>query len=157
MQRCCKNSQSVLIVVNMQEIYNILGKIKTENRRLTQARVGILKAITQTAKPIEKKELSKWLRKNRIRVDRSTVYRQLRYLIKRKFLNKFQLESGKIYYELAGEHHHHLVCIRCKEISNIKLDNCLKGFEDEVAKNEDFKVLGHSLEFYGVCKSCSKQ
>lgn len=140
----------------MQEIYNILGKIKTENRRLTQARVGILKAVMLAAKPLELKNINGILRKNRVRVDRSTVYRQLRYLINRKFLNKFQLEGGKVYYELAGEHHHHLVCIRCKQIANIKLDGCLKDFEQECAKNQEFKVLGHSLEFYGLCKSCSK-
>ena len=140
----------------MQEIYNILGKIKTENRRLTQARVGILKAVSLAAKPLELKNINGILRKNRVRVDRSTVYRQLRYLIGRKFLNKFQLEGGKVYYELAGEHHHHLVCIRCKQIANIKLDSCLKDFEQECEKNQEFKVLGHSLEFYGLCKACSK-
>jgi len=140
----------------MQEIYNILGKIKTENRRLTLARVGILKAVALAAKPLELKNINRLLRKNRILVDRSTVYRQLRYLINRHFLNKFQLEGGKIYYELAGEHHHHLICIRCKQIANVKFDDCLKNFESEFEKNQEFKVLGHSLEFYGLCKSCSK-
>jgi len=146
----------MLIEVNMQEIYNILGRIKTENRRLTQARVGILKAITLAAKPLELKNINGILRKNRVRVDRSTIYRQLRYLIGRKFLNKFQLEGGKVYYELAGEHHHHLICIRCKRIASVKLDDCLKIFENEFEKNQEFKVLGHSLEFYGLCKSCAK-
>jgi len=50
----------------MQEIYNILGKIKTENRRLTQARVGILKAVSLAAKPLELKNINGILRKNRL-------------------------------------------------------------------------------------------
>jgi len=100
----------------MQKIYKIMGKIKTENRRLTAARVGILKALMQSEDtPLSDKDLKKWLRKNRIRVDRTTVWRQLKYLISKNYISRFQLESGKVYYELAGEHHHHLICIRCKK------------------------------------------
>ena len=138
----------------MQEIYDILGKIKVENRRVTRARLGILKAVFEAKKPVENRLISRWLRKNRIRVDRSTVYRQLRYLTQKKFLNKFQIQSGKIFYEPTKSHHHHLICLRCKEMINVALDNCLKTFEDNFSKVNEFKVLGHSLEFYGICKAC---
>jgi len=37
-----------------------------------------LKAITLAAKPLELKNINGILRKNRVRVDRSTIYRQLR-------------------------------------------------------------------------------
>jgi len=48
----------------MQKIYKIMGKIKTENRRLTAARVGILKALMQSEDtPLSDKDLKKWLRK----------------------------------------------------------------------------------------------
>jgi len=141
----------------MQEIYEILGKIKTQNRRVTRARLGILKAIFEAKKPIEIKNIKKWLRKNRIRVDRSTVYRQLRYLTSKKFLNKFQIASGRIYFEPAKGHCHHLVCIRCKDIKDISLENCLKGQEQKIMTGCGFKVLGHTLEIYGLCKNCQQK
>jgi Fur family ferric uptake transcriptional regulator len=75
--------------------------------------------------------------------------------MEKKFLNRFQLESGKIYYELFGEHHHHLVCLRCKQIADVKVDGCRENFEQLFLKNSDFKVLGHSLEFYVICKECA--
>lgn len=139
----------------MEDIYSILGKIKTENRRLTKTRIGILKAFFQLEKPLETRQIRKWLSKNRIKVDRTTIYRQLRYLTAKKFLNKFQLEGGKKYYELAQEHHHHLVCVRCKEIRNIAIADCLAGFEKELAAQKNFKILGHTFEFYGLCSKCA--
>jgi len=140
----------------MQKIYKIMGKIKTENRRLTAARVGILKALMQAEdKPLSDKDLKKWLRKNRIRVDRTTVWRQLKYLISKNYISRFQLESGKVYYELAGEHHHHLICIRCKKIANIQLDSVEKDLA-VVDKDKNFRVLGHTLELYGLCRACAR-
>jgi Fe2+ or Zn2+ uptake regulation protein len=138
----------------MQEIYDILGRIKTQNRRVTRARLGILKAVFEAKKPVQNKDIQKWLRKNRIRVDRSTVYRQLRYLTAKKFLNKFQIASGKIYFEPAKGHCHHLVCIRCKSITDIAFADCSKTQEEKILSEHGFKVLGHTLEFYGVCKTC---
>jgi len=133
-----------------------MGKIKTENRRLTAARVGILKALMQAEdKPLSDKDLKKWLRKNRIRVDRTTVWRQLKYLISKNYISRFQLESGKVYYELAGEHHHHLICIRCKKIANIQLDSVEKDLA-VVDKDKNFRVLGHTLELYGLCRACAR-
>jgi len=140
----------------MQKIYKIMGKIKTENRRLTAARVGILKALMQAEdKPLSDKDLKKWLRKNHIRVDRTTVWRQLKYLISKNYISRFQLESGKVYYELAGEHHHHLICIRCKKIANIQLDSVEKDLA-AVDKDKNFRVLGHTLELYGLCRACAR-
>ncbi len=141
----------------MDDLYTLLGKIKTENRRLTKTRVGILKALFEFKKPRELKDLKRWLKKNRIRVDRSTVYRQLGFLINKRFVNKFRLDSGRTYYELAGEHHHHLVCVRCKKIEDIELDNCLQNFAPVIVKQRGFKLLGHTYEFYGVCASCANK
>lgn len=141
----------------MDDFYSILGKIKTENRRLTKTRVGILKALFEFKKPYEFKQIKRWLGRNRVKVDRSTIYRQLHYLVSKKFITKFQLASGKKYYELTGKHHHHLSCIRCKEIKNVALENCLANFEEKLAKLNGFKVLGHSFEFYGLCAECAKK
>lgn len=138
----------------MDNLYSILGKIKTENRRLTRTRIGILKSLFEAKQPLESKQIKKWLKKNGVNVDRTTIYRQLRYLVSKKFLNKFQLESGRIYFELSQDHHHHLVCLRCQNIQNVALDDCADRFAPHLLKQNKFKVLGHSLEFYGLCQNC---
>ena len=141
----------------MDDLYSILGKIKTENRRLTQTRIGILKALFEFKKPLETKQINKWLSRNRIRVDRTTVYRQLRYLASKNFLNKFQVASGKKYYELTQDHHHHLVCLRCQKIQNVAMTECPAQSAEKKLNPVNFKILGHSLEFYGLCDKCAPQ
>jgi Fur family ferric uptake transcriptional regulator len=140
----------------MQEVYEILGRIKTDNRRMTRARVGILKTIFDAKKPLEAREIKKLLRKNHVQVDRSTVYRQLRYLTSKKFLEKFQIASGKTYFEPTRSHHHHLICVRCKKMLDVALDNCLKTWESMFAEQHGFQITGHTLDFYGICGECKK-
>jgi Fur family ferric uptake transcriptional regulator len=62
--------------------------------------------------------------------------------------------SGTDYYEIPKNHHHHLICLRCKYIEMIEISDHLKKQEKQIAKQNKFTIINHSLEFYGYCHKC---
>ena len=53
-------------------------------------------------------------------------------------------------------HHHHLICSDCGKV--IDFTDCdLGDLERRLAKETNFKINGHLLEFLGQCHQCSKK
>jgi Fur family transcriptional regulator, ferric uptake regulator len=80
-----------------------------------------------------------------------TVYRTLGLLSGLGLVRRLDLGDGPRY-ELAEDHHHHLICEGCGEIT--EFERCaldLRGFPDI---GDEFQVSAHSLEVYGTCSDC---
>jgi Fur family ferric uptake transcriptional regulator len=85
----------------------------------------------------------------------TTVYRSLDSLVELGLVQQVDLGDGEKRYELVkpGEHHHHLVCDRCK--SSVHLDQCLvEDFDEAVTKKYGFEIRAHVLEIFGLCRNC---
>lgn len=85
----------------------------------------------------------------------TTVYRSLESLVGLGLVQAVDFGDGEKRYELVqpGEHHHHLVCQRCKK--SVHLDQCLvEELEEGVRKKYGFEVRSHILEIFGTCKHC---
>jgi len=85
----------------------------------------------------------------------TTVYRSLESLVGIGMVQSVELGDGEKRFELVepGEHHHHLVCERCKEC--IHLEKCfVEEIEAAVRSRYGFEITNHILELFGVCKKC---
>ena len=51
--------------------------------------------------------------------------------------------------------HHHLICTRCNAVIEVE-DDLLEELEDRIGKEYEFKIVDHSLQFFGICKQCQK-
>lgn len=51
-------------------------------------------------------------------------------------------------------HHHHLICLECNSIIKVEMENHLEKQEQKLAKKNKFKIVNHSLDFYGYCHKC---
>ena len=101
------------------------------------------------------------LRKNDSSIGIATVYRNLELLCKLEILTKMEFGDGCNRYELNTgnpkvHHHHHLICLKCKKITEFKGD-FLEHLETEIAKKSGFKVINHELKIFGYCKDCQNQ
>ena len=94
----------------------------------------------------------------------TTVYRTLELLTQLGYVQKFEFGDGKARYEMIshneGErHHHHLVCVKCKNIIdytdyvNEELD-FLQKTENALSQKFHFKIHNHMIRFYGLCEKC---
>lgn len=124
--------------------------------RNTPIRNALLNVLAQNKKPLTPQEILSGLEKKGIKANKTTVYRQIESLLEYKILNEVNLADRSKRYELSDEHghHHHLVCLECGNIEDVELPEDLKKQEQLVWKKTKFKVLQHSLEFFGICKKC---
>ena len=133
----------------------LLAKVRTRGGRLTKTRIAILSGFLVATKPLSPLEIISYLEDEKIKVNKTTVYRELNFLLENNLIREVRLLEGKAaLYELSNEHRHHLICLKCHQIKNLPADHQLCQQEKLINQQTDFKVLDHSLEFYGLCKKC---
>ncbi len=122
--------------------------------RATTQRVALLRALSRATKPQSVEALTRTLRGE---LDIATAYRTLGTFVEAGLVRQVELSAGRALYEMAGEHHHHVVCTTCDRIEDV--DVCLpEAFSTTVRKASGFaSVREHTLEFFGICKPCARK
>ena len=84
-----------------------------------------------------------------------TVYRNLDILVKQGQVRKIETSGGKARYDGDLNNHYHLRCVECGSIEDI-YDLSFMEMHPDTVESKNFKILGHKLEFYGICRKCKK-
>ena len=131
--------------------------------RWTAPREAILDLLQRTSKHMSAKEIYASLYRIYPGIGLTTIYRTLDLLDRKGLINKFTFGDGQSRFELKSEekkeHHHHIICSKCGKIIDYSdfLEEELelvRKTEKQLSKKYDFKVLGHNIEFYGLCEKC---
>ncbi len=129
------------------------AQLKSGGLKITPARLAVLDVFKHAKKPLSVKELAKLL--TGPDPDIVTLYRNLEVLEKLGLLQPIQLQDQQVRYELAGDHHHHLVCEVCGKVVDVK-DCDFGSLPKGVIKKSGFATVNrHSLEFFGTCSNCA--
>ncbi len=82
----------------------------------------------------------------------ATVYNTLETLRRRGELLELTIDPARKRFDPNPEPHHHLICVRCKQIVDIhaSFDLAIPGRD-----RAEFNLLGNHVEFYGICRCCS--
>jgi Fur family ferric uptake transcriptional regulator len=131
----------------------ITNTIRSPIGRLTKTKKAIIDFLSGSRCLLAKAELVEKLKTKKINPDRSTIYRELQFLTKNNIIIKNTI-AGVDYYEIPQDHHHHLVCMTCNSISKVEIGKHLEKQEKQIAKQNKFNIINHSLEFYGYCQKC---
>jgi Fur family ferric uptake transcriptional regulator len=119
------------------------GGVKT-----TKNRLAVLDVLLQKQKPFSVLEIKDRLKNTNI----VTIYRVLDLLVKSKIVSRVMVSENSVKFEYVKNHHHHLVCTSCGYIEDVQL--CPVATIN-IKTNKNFtQILGHSLEFFGICKAC---
>ena len=87
----------------------------------------------------------------------ATVYRVLTQFEQAGIVVKHHFETGKAVYELnQGDHHDHIVCIHCGQVTEF-YDPELEKIQEKIADRNGYTIIDHALYLYGVCKNCQKR
>ncbi len=134
-----------------KDIENILRK---RGFRATDGRVLLIDALSKCRAPETIEKITKLVSRF---LDAANVYRALEAFEKVGIVRRTDFHDGKTYYELAFDrhHHHHIVCTKCGKIEDVK--GCSPKLEKSIlANSKSFSSINsHSLEFFGICKSCA--
>ncbi len=136
----------------------ILQLLKQKNARLTKTRLAVLNIFSQKHKPLSVAEILLYLEKSGLTVNKTTVYREMEFLIKKDIVSTVFLDEKHTKYELNLEHHHHLVCRSCGNIEEVEMKEIEKLFpiiERKLKQKKKFTNIAHNLEFFGICEKCS--
>jgi Fur family ferric uptake transcriptional regulator len=128
------------------ELEGIIGKIRGRGFKATPQRVAVLEAIRA-----ERHQSLERIRSRCPGVGLVTVYRTLDLLSELRLVRRLDLGDGPRY-ELAEDHHHHLICEECGSVAEFEQCPLDLGRLPEVGG--DFEARSHSLEVYGRCSSC---
>jgi Fur family ferric uptake transcriptional regulator len=120
--------------------------------KVTPARTAVAKYLGSINKPVDVDTITNEVRK-KDEVNTVTIYRILDIFLSKGIIKRIELGEGKYRYELAGSHHHHLICTNCGNISDVE-GEYLKDMEDKIRSKKGFLVKSHSLEFFGLCRNC---
>ncbi len=134
----------------MQDFKKILKGAKL---KATAPRLSILKILSIIKEPATAVELHKKIGRNKI--DLVTLYRTLAVFEKSGILRRVDLHKDAVFYEINKDHHHHIVCTNCDKIEDFE-NREIEKIIGKIAKKSTFKsIKNHSLELFGVCKSCA--
>lgn len=142
--------------MNLSSHESRIRRIRESGNKLTHARTVVLEALEgleghpTSADVVERvKELDE-------SVGRASVFRALDLFTQLNIIRPTYVNTGTPHYVLMPDgHHHHIVCLNCNTM--IEFDDCgLGGLERELEKRMGVKLVGHLLEFYGICESCTK-
>lgn len=141
----------------MQDTQSMGNQFDTKKLRKTKARTIIISILSQdTDRSFSAEELHAACVAE-LRIDLSTVYRTMHTLVESGFITKSIHPNGKAYFQYAAqhgmEHHHRIVCSRCKASADIAV--CpIHDFEEQIFSETGFTMTSHSIELTGLCPDC---
>jgi Fe2+ or Zn2+ uptake regulation protein len=130
--------------------------LRKSGYKATPPRLAVLEAFKNSKQPLSAQEIIDLLPRG---ADQVTVYRTLKSFKEKGIIKQIDLRHNHAHYELADiDEHHHIICVRCGRIEDVH--HCgVEEIQDKVlrASKHFSEIRTHTLEFYGVCKSCIKK
>jgi len=123
-----------------------IGKMRGWGYKATPQRLAVLRALAA-----EQHQSMGEIRRRCPEIGIVTVYRTLDLLAELGIVRRLDLGDGARY-ELAEDHHHHMICEACGDIS--EFEECPLDPERLPLEHSEFEVRSHSLEVYGRCAEC---
>jgi Fe2+ or Zn2+ uptake regulation protein len=137
-------------------VEHYLVKLKEGGFKLTPRRQAIVELFVDGKSHLTPEEVWGKLKKQFDRCGLPGVYRNLESLVKCGVLTRIQQFDRKKHYGLCSalhgaSHHHHITCIKCGKVDEIK--DCAIN---DTKKIKGYKIVSHFMQVNGVCAGCSK-
>jgi Fur family transcriptional regulator, ferric uptake regulator len=130
--------------------------LREAGHRSSAPRMAVVELLGRQACVLTAREISDALRAEGRDVGIATVYRALELLDELGLVQRLAVGEGPALYEPAdpsGDHHHHLVCDRCGQVSAFADEQLERAIED-VARRLEHRVGGHEVVLRGACATC---
>lgn len=130
-------------------------QLKNAGLKVTLPRLKVLQVLEQCGKNhVSAEDVYKALLDLGEDVGLATVYRVLTQFEAVGLVLRHNFEGGSAVFELsAGEHHDHLVCVRCGVVEEF-VDDIIEQRQKAIAEHAQFTMTNHALNIYGICAQC---
>jgi Fe2+ or Zn2+ uptake regulation protein len=130
--------------------------IKENKMRMTRQRMIILEEVQRVNTHPSADEIYEMVRLRLPRISLGTVYRNLEILSELGKIQKLQLSGSIKRFDWNTNKHYHIRCVQCNRVDDAPIAP-LNQIEDELYESTVFEIIGHNLEFVGLCPECSKK
>jgi len=124
--------------------------------RLTTQRQIILEELAKVTSHPTASEVYDMVRKRLPRIGLGTVYRNLELMAENGMILKLEVGGTQKRFDATTESHYHIRCSCCGKVDDIDVP-VIDSLVEAAGKNSSYQILGHHVEFTGVCKDCQKQ
>ena len=141
-----------------QKVYTVdKSELRRAGLKITLPRVKILEILEHASQHhLSAEDIYRTLTESGDDVGLATVYRVLTQFEEAGLVKRHNFEGHTAVYELnQGEHHDHLVCVKCGAVEEF-VDDIIEQRQREIAAKAQFKMLDHALNIYGMCGACQQ-
>jgi Fur family ferric uptake transcriptional regulator len=121
---------------------------------MTRQRKIILEELKKVKTHPRADEIYEMVRKRLPRISLGTVYRNLEVLSALKAIQKIESVGTLKRFDGTPENHYHIRCIKCDRLDDAPV-SLETGLEKKIRPLTSFTVIGHRLEFIGICNECA--
>lgn len=136
------------------EAFKVL--LKKNGEKFTIQREIILETLYNSDEHLTPEALHQLIQKKHpeLKTGIATIYRTLSRLEESDIVTSLSFGAQGKKYELgAKDHHDHMICTECGNITEF-VDAEIEKRQELIAKKFDFKIKDHSMQLYGLCKDC---
>lgn len=90
------------------------------------------------------------------RISLGTVYRNLEILSRWGLAQKLDLAGARRRFDGLMEDHYHVRCVGCGKVEDLAVGP-IQDLEEAVRRKTEFEIVGHRLNFIGLCPACRKK
>ncbi len=131
---------------------NYISLLKNNDLKATIQRTSILKSIDR-AGHLNIDEIYEDVKRLYPTLSLATIYKNIIIMQKHNVLVEVPINGVKSKYEIEKEEHIHLICQKCGEIKDRKIDSLTKNS----LTIEDFQIKSSQINLYGLCKQCQER
>jgi len=131
--------------------------LREQGLKSTSQRDDIAHVFFAAKRHISVEELYREVKQVNPRIGYATVYRTMKLLTECGLAVERHFRDGEARYESSeGHHHDHLICERCGKIVEFEEDR-IESLQADVARRLGFRITGHKMELYGICRECQSR
>jgi Fur family ferric uptake transcriptional regulator len=123
---------------------------------MTRQRKVILEELRKLNTHPSADEIYEIVRHRLPRISLGTVYRNLEVLSELGEIQKLELSGLLKRFDWDTNKHYHIRCVRCSRVDDAPIAP-LNQLDNELYGATVFEIIGHNLEFIGLCPECSRK
>ena len=128
----------------------------TPQMRLTTQRQIILEELGKVTSHPTANEVYDMVRKRLPRIGLGTVYRNLELMADNGIILKLEVGGTQKRFDATVAPHYHIRCVSCGKVNDIEIP-VMEDINKTAAKLSQYQILGHHIEFSGICNECSSE
>ncbi len=126
----------------------------TPQMRLTTQRQIILEELAKVTSHPTANEVYDMVRKRLPRIGLGTVYRNLELMSDTGMILKLEVGGTQKRFDATVAPHYHIRCLSCGKVDDIDIP-MMTDINSIAAEKSQYQILGHHIEFTGLCSDCS--